>query len=45
VGSLEVGKHADPVVLGDDPARIHPEGIAEISIEQTLLAGRGTHAR
>jgi predicted amidohydrolase YtcJ len=43
IGSLEVGKYADLVVLADDPARIDPEGIAEIGIEQTLLSGRRTH--
>lgn len=45
VGSLEMGKWADLVVLAEDPAVVDPDGIADIVIEQTLLGGRPTFER
>jgi predicted amidohydrolase YtcJ len=39
-GTLEVGKVADFVVLGDDPLTCHEEAIARIPVEQTWVSGR-----
>ena len=39
VGSLEVGKLADLVVLDRNPCAVDPEQIAEIKVLQTYLAG------
>ncbi|KZS75985.1 amidohydrolase [Mycobacterium kansasii] len=40
VGSLEVGKYADMVVLSADPRRVPPEEIADLEVRATFLAGR-----
>lgn len=40
IGSLEVGKQADLVVLADDPLSIDPDRISKIEIEQVYIAGR-----
>ena len=40
VGSLEVGKYADMVVLSADPRAVPPEGIADLEVRATYLAGR-----
>lgn len=40
VGSLEVGKYADLVVLGADPRAVEPEAVADIDVRATYLAGR-----
>jgi predicted amidohydrolase YtcJ len=40
VGSLEVGKYADMVVLSADPREVPPERIAELEVRATFLAGR-----
>jgi predicted amidohydrolase YtcJ len=39
-GSLEVGKLADMVVLGQDILTIDPDGIKEIAIEMTIIGGK-----
>jgi predicted amidohydrolase YtcJ len=39
LGSLEVGKFADLVFLSDDPQRVDPDAIADITVTQTRLAG------
>lgn len=39
LGTLEVGKFADMTILGDDPFGIDPEGIGEIDVLGTLVAG------
>jgi predicted amidohydrolase YtcJ len=39
-GSISAGKFADLVVLGGDPALVHPEGVAEIPVEMTIVGGR-----
>ncbi|HEV2782390.1 MAG TPA: amidohydrolase [Actinophytocola sp.] len=39
LGSVTPGKHADLVVLGDDPRRVDPSRIAEIDVITTLVAG------
>jgi predicted amidohydrolase YtcJ len=40
VGSLEVGKYADLVVLSADPREVPPERIADLEVQATFLAGR-----
>jgi predicted amidohydrolase YtcJ len=40
VGSLEVGKYADLVVLSADPRAVAPEQIADLEVRATYLAGR-----
>ncbi len=39
-GSLEVGKMADMVVLGEDPTQIDPFGIKDIQVQRTIVGGR-----
>ena len=43
VGTLEPGKLADFVVLGDDPRAVEPTGIGRIEVLETWMAGRRTH--
>jgi hypothetical protein len=40
IGSLEVGKYADLVVLSADPRTVPPEQIADLDVRATYLAGR-----
>jgi predicted amidohydrolase YtcJ len=40
IGSLEVGKDADLVVLADDPRKTAPERIESIAVTETWVAGR-----
>ena len=40
VGSLEVGKRADMVVLSNDPSAVEPRYIREIVVEQTYVDGK-----
>jgi predicted amidohydrolase YtcJ len=44
VGSLEVGKYADFVVLSADPRSVPPERIADLEVRATYLAGRQVYA-
>jgi len=44
VGSLEVGKYADMVVLSADPRTVPPECIADLEVRATFLAGRQVYA-
>jgi len=39
-GSLEPGKLADLVVLGEDPRRVSPEDLASIPVDLVLVAGQ-----
>jgi predicted amidohydrolase YtcJ len=45
VGSLEVGKYADMVVLSADPRTVPPECIADLEVRATFLAGRQVYAQ
>ena len=45
IGSLEVGKYADMVVLSADPRTVPPEEIAELEVRATFLAGRQVHPK
>jgi predicted amidohydrolase YtcJ len=44
-GSISVGKRADLVVLSDNPVRVQPEKIRDISVEATICAGRVIYQR
>jgi predicted amidohydrolase YtcJ len=39
-GSIEVGKLADLVVLGQDPTRVDPSRLINIPVERTMVGGR-----
>jgi hypothetical protein len=39
-GSIEVGKKADLAVLGADPRTLEPEGIPQIEVRETWVAGQ-----
>jgi predicted amidohydrolase YtcJ len=39
IGSLEVGKYADMVVLSADPRAVPPEQIADLEVQRTYLTG------
>jgi predicted amidohydrolase YtcJ len=39
-GSIQVGKLADLVVLGEDPTQVDPMGIKDISVERTIVGGK-----
>lgn len=43
LGSIAPGKHADLVVLGDDPRRVDVSRIADIDIVATVTAGEVAH--
>ena len=45
IGSLEVGKYADLVVLSADPRTVPPERIADLDVRATFLAGRQVYQR
>jgi predicted amidohydrolase YtcJ len=40
IGSLQVGKYADMVLLSADPRTVPPEQIADLDVRATYLAGR-----
>jgi len=39
IGSLEVGKRADMVILGDDPVDVGALGLKDISVLGTMVNG------
>lgn len=39
-GSIEVGKLADLVVLGDDPTKVDPMKLIETTVERTMVGGQ-----
>jgi predicted amidohydrolase YtcJ len=45
IGSLEVGKYADMVVLSADPRTVPPEQIADLEVGATFLAGHQVYAQ
>ena len=45
VGSLEVGKYAEMVVLSADPRTVPPEEIADLEVRATFLAGRQVYPK
>jgi predicted amidohydrolase YtcJ len=40
VGSLEVGKYADLIVLADNPLAIAPEALVTLDVQLTMVGGR-----
>jgi predicted amidohydrolase YtcJ len=44
IGSLEVGKYAELVVLSADPRAVAPEEVANLQVRATYLAGRRVYA-
>ncbi len=45
LGSLEVGKLADMVILGDDPFTVPPREIIDIPIDATIIDGKVVYKR
>ena len=45
IGSIEVGKYGDLVVLSADPRSVPPEQIAELDVLATYLSGRCVYAK
>jgi predicted amidohydrolase YtcJ len=43
LGTVTTGKHADLVVLGDDPRSVDPSVIADIPVVATMVAGEVVH--
>ena len=43
LGSLEVGKLADLVVLDGNPFKVEPAAIADINVLLTMMDGNFTH--
>ena len=43
IGSLEVGKKADLVVLGSDLYEINPNDISEVEVLYTMMGGKLVH--
>lgn len=43
IGSLEVGKLADVVVLNGNPLEVEPSKIAEITVHKTMMDGKFTY--
>ena len=44
VGSIEVGKRADLVVLSHDPSLVDPAQLREIKVQQTYVDGELEYA-
>ena len=42
-GSIEAGKLADLVVLGQDPTRVDPSTLIDVPVERTMVGGRWVH--
>ena len=45
LGTIEVGRHADLVVLSEDLLRIDPVRIAEVAVDYTIVGGAIVYAR
>ncbi len=45
MGSIEVGKYADFVVLGEDILTVPPETIIDIPVDMTIVGGKIVHER
>jgi predicted amidohydrolase YtcJ len=45
IGSLEVGKYADMVMLSADPRTVPPEDIADLEVRATFLAGKKVYGQ
>ncbi|MUL81633.1 MULTISPECIES: amidohydrolase [unclassified Mycolicibacterium] len=45
IGSLEVGKYADLVIVSADPRATAPQSIADLDVQATFLAGRQVYPK
>jgi predicted amidohydrolase YtcJ len=45
IGSMEVGKYADLVVLSADPRSVPAEQIADLEVGATFLAGKRVYVK
>ncbi|MBU9766680.1 amidohydrolase [Mycobacterium sp. TNTM28] len=45
IGSLEVGKYADLVIVSADPRTTDPQRIADLEVQATFLAGEQVHPK
>ena len=45
IGSLEVGKYADMVILEKDPRKVEPTEISKINVLETWLNGKRVYKR
>lgn len=45
IGSLEVGKYADLVIVSADPRATAPESIADLEVQATFLAGQQVYRK
>ena len=45
IGSLEIGKRADMIVLSHDPTTVNPDFIREITVDQSYVDGQLLHER
>lgn len=45
IGSLEVGKYADLVIVSADPRETAPQSIADLEVQATFLAGRQVYPK
>ena len=44
-GSLEVGKHADVIILDRDPYEVDVDALLDISVDEVFLGGRTVYSR
>jgi predicted amidohydrolase YtcJ len=45
IGSLEPGKYADMVILEEEPRKVEPSKISEISVLETWLSGKRVYQK
>jgi predicted amidohydrolase YtcJ len=44
-GSISPGKRADFAILSENPIRVVPEGIVDITVEKTIVSGEAVYSR
>ena len=45
IGSLEVGKYADMVIVSDNPKKVAPDDLEKIEILQTYVEGKLVYSK